>query len=663
LVLALDDLQWADASSISLLFHLGRRIGESYILIVGAYRPNDVALGRARERHPLEPVLNEFKRYCGNVWVDLSRIEEAEGRRFVDTLIETEPNRLSEDFRQALFRHTGGHPLFTIELLRDMQERGDLVRNEQGRWVEGPTLDLQTLPARVERVIEERIGRLEAELREALTVASVEGEDFTAQVVARVQELSERHLVRRLTQELDRRHRLVWEQGIERVGRQRLSLYRFRHNLFQRYLYNNLGQTEREFLHEDVGHVLEALYGDQAEEIAVQLARHFLEAGLDEKALRYLLPAGDRARRGYAHAEAIDLYGRAAEIAGRLGDVEALRRIYEGLGDVYGPAGDSPRAVENYRRALELHTDPRVRADLYNRIGFVNHLNMMDLDRALEAFEQGLQELGGDTETVEAARIHTNLGYLHLFRRRYDLVKKHLERSLALLEGTRHLSDLAMTYANLAFYHNEREDPNPEEAINYASRCIALTERLEDDLPAIPAYVNLGLAHGYRQGQWGQAILDFQEALRMSTRRGLVMSVGYCNCHLAQIYLALDQIEAADHHAQEGVRALEQLGNPWAVRGLCLQIVVRERLGKAEEANALLERARAVRRDRPEVPYYDTACYYGILGDREKALEWLERGRPFFDKRILDLARTDRDLWLLWDDPRFIELMSGPEEG
>jgi len=117
-----------------------------------------VSLGRGGERHPLEPVLNELKRYLGDVWVDLAQTEKAEGRQFVDALLDSEPNRLGEGFRQALFRHTGGHPLFTIELLREMQERGDLIEDE-GRWVEGPTLNWGALPARVQGVIEERIGR------------------------------------------------------------------------------------------------------------------------------------------------------------------------------------------------------------------------------------------------------------------------------------------------------------------------------------------------------------------------------------------------------------------------------------------------------------------------------------------------------------------------
>jgi predicted ATPase len=305
LVLVLDNLHWADSASVSLLFHLGQRIGESRILILGTYRGEDVKLGRGGERHPLEKALNEFKRCFGDVWVDLDQAEKDEARPFVDALLDLEPSRLGQGFRQALVQHTGGHPLFTIELLRNMREHGDLVRDADGRWVEGTSLDWDVLPPRVEGVIEERIGRLEAELQESLTVGSVEGREFTAEVIARVRAIDERRLVRRLGNELDRQHHLVVSHGIRRLGLQPLSAYRFRHSLFQKYLYNSLDAAQKSYLHEDVGNALEELYGDQTAEIAIQLARHFEEAGLAEKAIHYLLLAGQGAMRVSANTEAI----------------------------------------------------------------------------------------------------------------------------------------------------------------------------------------------------------------------------------------------------------------------------------------------------------------------------------------------------------------------
>ncbi|MBS3784263.1 MAG: AAA family ATPase, partial [Anaerolineae bacterium] len=308
LVLVLDDLQWADAGSIHLLFHLGRQLPGSRILIVGAYRPEEVVLGRGGERHPLEPVVNELQREFGDITVDLDR---AAGRDFVEAFLDSESNCLGAAFRETLYRQTRGHPLFTIELLRGLQERGDLVQDREGRWVPGPQLDWETLPARVEAVIAERIGRLTEPLQAVLRAASVEGETFTAEVVARVERADEREMVTRLSGELDRSHRLVRAQTILRVDNQRLSRYRFRHILFQRYLYDSLDPVERAHLHEDIGTVLEGLYGARANDVAIQLAHHFQQAGVVEKAADYLRQAGTHAARLSANEEAIAHFNKA----------------------------------------------------------------------------------------------------------------------------------------------------------------------------------------------------------------------------------------------------------------------------------------------------------------------------------------------------------------
>jgi ABC-type oligopeptide transport system substrate-binding subunit/predicted Ser/Thr protein kinase len=359
LLLVLDDLQWVDSSSANLLFHLGRRIDRSRILIVGAYRPDEVFLRSrsadpgAREHHPLDPVVNEFKRYFGDIEVDLG---QAEGQQFVEAMLDSEPNRLSNAFRQTLYRQTRGHPLFTVELLREMQERRDLLQDETGHWVEGAALNWDALPARVEAVIAQRISWLTETVREALRVASVEGETFAAEVVARVLGSDEREVVRQLSR-AEREHRLVSAQGTRRVNGQRLSLYRFRHILFQKYLYNSLSEGERAYLHEDVGLTLEELYGTSAQAIAAdspRLARHFLEAGLFEKAVGYLIQAGDRARALYAHQEAADGYLQAVAILRERGlDEQAVRTLLK-LGLVYTADFEPEKARAAYDKAFAL---------------------------------------------------------------------------------------------------------------------------------------------------------------------------------------------------------------------------------------------------------------------------------------------------------------------
>jgi len=353
MVLVLDDMQWADTASISLLFHLGRRLTGSSILIACAYRPEEVALGRDGRRHPLEKVLNEFKRQYGDVWLDLGKLESFENKSFVEQYLDQEPNRLTSDFRKTLIEHTAGHPLFTIELLREMREQNNLIKQD-GEWVIGPALDWELLPPRVEGVIEERIGRLEDNLLELLKIACVEGEFFTAQVLARVSNREERQVIGSLSRELEQRHRLIHERGLIQVGDHYLARYQFSHIMFHAYLYENLSEGERTLLHADIGSALRELYSGASSQVVHQLARHFLEGGRQEDALPYLIQAGDKARALYAASEAEWCYRQAAQIQHERGQIEETARTYLKLGLVYTAAYEAEKAQYYYDRAFEL---------------------------------------------------------------------------------------------------------------------------------------------------------------------------------------------------------------------------------------------------------------------------------------------------------------------
>jgi ABC-type oligopeptide transport system substrate-binding subunit/DNA-binding SARP family transcriptional activator len=360
LLLIVEDLHWADAASTSLLFYLSWEIVDSPILLLGTYRPEEIGPGWGGEKHPLATIASELKRRHGDIWLDLGEMAAAEGRSFVDAYLDTEPNRLDEGFRGALFDQTGGHALFTVELLRAMQERGDLLQDSDGCWQASEKIDWATLPAKVEGVIEQRFGYLDEELKAALTVASVEGETFTAEVVAQVHKQEESDLVRQLSGEVEKRHRLVQAEGLAWVGSQRLARYRFRHQLFQQYLYQGLAAAERAYLHEAMGRTLEDLYGEEAEQAAA-LAWHFDQAGQGEKALPYLLQAGDRARILYATEEAARHYQRALAILKEKNDYERAARILMRLGLTYHSAFNYERSRQAYEESFALQKQSSLR--------------------------------------------------------------------------------------------------------------------------------------------------------------------------------------------------------------------------------------------------------------------------------------------------------------
>ena len=115
LLLVIEDLQWADAGSIALFFHVAREVAHHKILFVGTYRPTDVAIGRGGERHPLDEVVAELRGRHEKLMVDL---DLAGGRAFVDAYVDAEPNRLGDGFRESLFRQTTGHAPVSYTHLR-----------------------------------------------------------------------------------------------------------------------------------------------------------------------------------------------------------------------------------------------------------------------------------------------------------------------------------------------------------------------------------------------------------------------------------------------------------------------------------------------------------------------------------------------------------------
>ena len=488
ILLLLDDLQWADLGSISLLFHLGRKIDESRILIVGAYRPSEIAFTHKRDPDSLGKVIAEFKRHFGDIQVDLESIEQEEGRHFVNALLDTEPNRLEEGFREALFHHTGGHPLFTIELLRAMEVRGDLVKDQDGIWIEGDHLDWGRLPARVEGVVEERVNKLDSKLIKLLTVASVEGEEFSAEVIAGVLGLDAKGVMEDLSNELDKRHRLVIAEGVQRWGDQRISQYRFRHTLFQKHLYGQLDPVERSNLHEEIGYLLGRIYGEQVDEVALAMARHFDEAGLTDKAVTYYEQAGNRAKQLSADEDAIGHFARGIDLLQSMPETLERARRELGLQIALGAPlittkGYGASEVQMaFARARELSImvldPPQLFPLIYGLRSF--YLMRADHNTARDIAEQLIALAEQEDDPSFFLQAHEALGSTLFYLGELSKARVHLEKGIELYDAHQHqahaflygqdpgvacMSYLALTLWSLGF---------PDQAMKWKEESIRL---------------------------------------------------------------------------------------------------------------------------------------------------------------------------------------------
>ncbi len=589
LLLILDDLQWADNASIALLFHLSRTLTDARILIIGAYRPSDVALGRDGARHPLEATLNEIKRYRGDVLIDLNETSEIDRRAFMEALIDSEPNHLGAEFRAALFAHTGGYPLFTVELLRTMQERGDLVWDGNTmNWSQPGEIDWDAMPARVEGVIEERIGRLPGNLHDILTTACVEGMQFTTQVVARVRAITERDLLKNLSDELERRHHLIVEGGEEKIGQDHLWHYRFGHVLFQKYLYDAMSRGERRLLHGDVARILEELYGKAVDTIALQLAHHDEEAGEDEKAAHYYQRAGEQAAAIYGNVEAIQHFTRALELlqsedsSTRYDLVQARERIYGLRGERTLQAAD---LKELERLAEALHDD------LKQAQAALRHANysfaISDNPATITAAEKTValaQSLG-----LISLEIEGRLRLAETYGRQTGLEAAiaEFEQTLALSRtiNARHLeADSMIGLGHVAFYQS-----NFALARTNFEQALAIVRDLNDRVREADVLCDLGIiAATFRDRQGLKLIADAEMQISRETGYGPAEGAALTSYGLVSVLSGDDN--KAQAQLEEALQKVRTIGDRWTEGSvlLCFKILAYKQ-GDYSQAKGYIE--------------------------------------------------------------------------
>jgi DNA-binding SARP family transcriptional activator len=608
LVLLVDDLQWADLGSISLLFHLGRNLAGSRILIVGAYRPEEVAIGRDGARHPLEPVTSELQRLFGDITVDLDR---AQSRLFVEAFLDGEPNRLASPFREMLYRQTRGHPLFTIELLRGMQERNDLVRDDQQRWVEGPALSWETLPARVEAVIAERIGRLARPLQATLRIACVEGLVFTAEVVADLLGTSEREILGQLSGELDRNHRLIQADSIVRVDGQLLSFYRFRHILYQKYLYSTLDEVERVHLHEQVGTSLENLYGVQEggaglADISPQLARHFEEAGMAEKAIHYLHQAGERAIRLSAYQEGIVHLNRGLALLSLRPESPKRAKQELGLQLALGKAWLSqgtPRAEvkDAFSRARDLSRQLSRSAELGHALGelALHYYVRADYRTACQLGQEALSLAESSADPLQLALGHWYLGLGLFGLGEYTAARDHFEKTISFYRPHHHHrafvslrgSDAgvsAMAYRALCLWCLGY----PEQAQEQSRQALALARELGHPLSLVDVLSYSGCMLNEMRRDAQALLNDSEELIQLARDSGLPGWVAFGTGFRGQALARLGQTEEGIEQIQQSLAANEAR-DAWCYvpSTLCSLAEAYAQAGRPAEGLAALDRA------------------------------------------------------------------------
>ncbi len=332
LLLVVEDLHWSDDTSLELLQYLARRCATQPLLVLLTYRSDEL-------RPALSHWLAELDREHLGHEVVLTRLTRSETSAMLRAIFALE-RPVQAAFLDAIYTLTEGNPFFIEEILKSLIAAGE-ISYAHGAWDRKPLGELH-IPRSIADAVHQRSDHLSGSARQLLVLAAVAGRRFDFAVLQQVTHYDEQQLLTLMKELMSAQ--LVVEESAEQFA--------FRHALTRQAIYAELLVRERKALHRTIAETMEYLYAGALEEHLADLAYHFSEAGVFEKALSYAQQAGERAQRLYATRAAIEQYTRALDAAREL-PLAPPAALYHARGQAYETLGDFEQARHDYEQALE----------------------------------------------------------------------------------------------------------------------------------------------------------------------------------------------------------------------------------------------------------------------------------------------------------------------
>jgi predicted ATPase/tRNA A-37 threonylcarbamoyl transferase component Bud32 len=354
LVLFLEDVHWADASTVDLIAYLADRFDALRILLIVTYRPSDLFVAR----HPFADVQLTLQARGAIRETSLRAFD----RKDLDAYLAMEypGNRFPDEFVSLLHARTQGTPLFVVDLMRQLADR-NVISEHDGEWTLDETVEgvESELPQSIRSVIQRTIDRLDEADRRLLVAASVQGAEFDSAVVAAAIQMDSAAVEERLDR-LEKVYAIVRFVDERVLARRTPSLrYEFVHILYQNTLFATVRATRRAALSAAVANAMEECYGHDPSHASALGVLHMSARQFDRAAARFL-QATKTASRLFASKEAVLLARRGLEALEALPDsVERARLELElqialgvPLTDLHGYT--APEVEHAYSRAREL---------------------------------------------------------------------------------------------------------------------------------------------------------------------------------------------------------------------------------------------------------------------------------------------------------------------
>ncbi len=575
LVFFLDDLQWIDSISADLLLYLSHLIVSRPILFVCAQRKNEAS--------PFEQVLARIRTMHPDQCLELSikPLTITECRQLLDEFLSSAD--LPDSFLSLIIQQSGGNPYFIEEFVRLLVEkdflhlvRGKLVANREIR------ADSLAVPASLESLIRARVDSLEISARQMLQIASVIGLRFNGTLLAKVAEREDVNIILAHLQ----------ARGMLNLTAEE-DYWEFSHPLIEVIVYNSVLKAQRRILHHRTAMALENRWCGMEDEHAEDLAYHYRKAEIMDRALSYLIIAGERAAARHANDGAVSFFEQAAELMSvvpNIGD-ETRWRIVNQMGEVYQFIGKYDTSMTVLQSGLDLlHSDllsAAQRAGIYRRMGDTAH-KKGDQEQAILYLKQALDMIGEPDDTqsrVEAARIYARLGWCHFLVSDFESAKEAVMKSMYYSSFAKNLTTLAMAenyLGGILFRQGELE-----QAMQHTRTAMEYWQEIGYSWGVAAALSNLGILES-ESGNWQAAFNSIKRSLELRQKMGDVDGVAITNHNLGHLVHSLGDVFEAEKYYRDSLAVSRPLQMNWHAAnsfvGLAQSLLCQGKIDEASES-------------------------------------------------------------------------------
>lgn len=480
MVILLDDLQWIDQASMDLLMDISSNISNENLLLIGAYRDDEI-----REGHYVEKFINfaNANRFpVEQMFIKSFDINKMV--RFVSGLLYDSEDNVMEIARFIL-KKGQGNPFFSIELLKQLIDEKIITRVKDKWEIDKDAIEKIEVPSTIIDIILKRISELDSKEKNILSHAAAIGDKFDINILFSLLEYDRNDILRVIDKAVGMR---LLEQNLYEKGK-----IFFVHDRIKDEFYREIEDKTKKELHLKIARIIENTYKEQSDKFVFDLAYHYEKAGDKENAANCMFLAGNRSLENYANEDAINYYLQAIKNMEEIGKKGTPRwsSCMKNVGNIYTTIGKTNEAIEIFNDVISNTKNRNEISQIYSMIGNA-YSKHGDNENCQKYFEKSLEYYGYN---IKNKRIPLFIDIfkeflVHMFHKFYKKIRiNDFEDNETLLQVCFSMHAVTWSYAitdiykmiyvtlktiNLTENNNCKSNYLPISEMKYACMCMAI---------------------------------------------------------------------------------------------------------------------------------------------------------------------------------------------